>query len=78
MRAAERSRATPTPATSTPLSTVRPRSTPSGANAADTLTSTPSTSTPTVWVAVTVAPTSSASRRVPRRPARYAAMTVLP
>ncbi len=69
-RTAPTSSATPIPATSSPLSTPSHRSTPSGASAVEMLTADPSNSTPTVCVAVTVAPTSSASRRVPRRPAR--------
>ena len=61
-----------------PLTTPSQLSTDSPANELDRVSARPSTKTPPVWVAVTVAPTTKASRDDPCRPAMYAAITVLP
>src|SRR5262244_3104003 len=70
--------ATPTAATRTPLAMPSHESTTSPARLAVAVSSRPRTSTPPVWVSVTIAPTVSASRGRPRRPAMYAAITVFP
>ena len=61
-----------------PLTSPSHPMTTSPARAVDRVRASPSSRTPLVWVPVTVAPTSTASRIVPSRPAMYAAMIVLP